>query len=80
MKVAVLAATGSTGSLVVDRLMEQGHQVVAVSRSLAPPRLPESRFSACSGDLTDATFVRRAIEGCDAAAERVRPCPTYRYF
>ncbi|WP_375381138.1 NAD(P)-dependent oxidoreductase [uncultured Sphingomonas sp.] len=66
MKIAVLAATGSTGSLVVDRLMARGHQVVAVSRSPAPPRSPASRFSACTGDLTDVAFLRRAIEGCDA--------------
>jgi len=66
MKVAVLAATGSTGSLVVDRLMACGHEVVAVSRSATPARAPAARFSTHTGDLTDAAFLRAAIEGCDA--------------
>ena len=66
MKVAVLAATGSTGSLVIDKLMAEGHEVVAVARSSAPPRSPASRFSSCKGDLTNVAFLRQAIEGCDA--------------
>jgi len=66
MKVAVLAATGSTGSLVVDKLLLQGHEVVSVSRSPAPARHAEARFSSQAGDLTDANFLKRAITGCDA--------------
>lgn len=66
MKVAVLAATGSTGSLVVDKLMSEGHEVVAVSRSPAPSRSPESRFTTQAGDLTDIGFLRQVIGGCDA--------------
>ena len=66
MKIAVLAATGSTGSVVVDKLIANGHEVVAVSRSPAPPRTPASRFRTHAGDLTDPAFLRQAIEGCDA--------------
>ena len=66
MKIAVLAATGSTGALVIDKLVAKGHEVVAVSRSPAPRRGPASRFSARTGDLTDVAFLRTAIHGCDA--------------
>ena len=66
MKVAVLGATGSTGALVVDKLLAEGHDVVAVSRSPAPARHQASRFSLQTGDLTDAAFLRNAIADCDA--------------
>ncbi|KJC42677.1 NAD(P)-binding oxidoreductase [Bradyrhizobium sp. LTSP857] len=66
MKVAVLGATGSTGALVVDKLLANGHDVVAVSRSPALPRQPATRFSQENGDLTDTGFVSKAVAGCDA--------------
>lgn len=66
MKVAVLAATGATGSLVVDRLLSDGHEVVAVSRSPVPPRAPGRGLSSRMGDLTEVAFLREAFLGCDA--------------
>ena len=57
MKVAVLGATGSTGALVVDKLLADGHDVVAASRSPAPPRPSPARFSRRSGDLADVGFL-----------------------
>ena len=66
MKAAVLGATGSTGTLVVDKLLSGGHDVVAVSRSPMPPRDAAARFSQRIGDLADPAFLREAIAGCDA--------------
>lgn len=66
MKVAVLGATGSTGSLVIDKLLANGHEVVAVSRSPAPPRSFAARFSSEVGDLTDSIFLGAALADCDA--------------
>lgn len=66
MKVAVLAANGSTGSLVVDKLLADGHEVVAVARSPVPRRDAASRFSVKAGELTDAAFLKDAMDGCDA--------------
>ena len=66
MKVAVLGATGGTGSLVVDTLLARGHEVVAVSRSPTPLREPAARFAATAGDLTDPAFLHKAIEDCAA--------------
>jgi len=66
MKVAVLGATGGTGSLVVRKLVEQGHEAIAVSRKQAAfpglDKLVESR----TGDLFNPTFVRAALADCDA--------------
>lgn len=66
MKVAILGATGSTGTLVVDKLLAKGHDVVAVSRAPAPARTTVSRFSQRNGDLTDPAFLRGAVASCDA--------------
>ena len=66
MKVAVLGATGSTGALVVDKLLAEGHDVVVVSRSPAPARHQASRLSLQTGDLTDGAFLQNAIADCDA--------------
>jgi uncharacterized protein YbjT (DUF2867 family) len=66
MKVAVLGATGSTGALVVDRLMARGHHAVALSRSPAPAREPSSRFTQHTGDLTDHVLLHEWFAGCDA--------------
>ena len=71
MKVAVLGATGSTGALVVDKLLADGHDVVAVSRSPAPPRPSATHFSRRSGDLADAGFLSEVTAGCDAVVSCV---------
>ena len=66
MKVAVLGATGSTGSLVVDELLAKGHSVVAVSRRPAPARAFGDALQSITGELTDAGFLAKAIAGCGA--------------
>ena len=65
MKVAVFGATGSTGSLVVRRLIDDGHTAVGVSRS--PSRLDDlgDRFAFRVGDMTDRAFVAGAIADCE---------------
>lgn len=66
MKVAVIGATGSTGALVVDKLLERGHTVVAIGRSPAPSREPVTAYTVKTGDLTSVDFLATAISGCDA--------------
>ncbi len=69
MKVVVFGATGTTGLLVVDALLSQGHKVVAAVRS--PDRLGDraSRVEVCRVDLASAELsaaVSRALVGADA--------------
>lgn len=66
MRTAVLGATGSIGTLVVDRLLANGHVVAAVSRSAMRDREPDARLFPRVGNLTDAGFLREALAGCDA--------------
>ena len=66
MKIAVLGATGSTGRLVVDRLLARQHEVVAVSRSPLPEASGVVGLASYVGDLTDCDFLRDAIIDCDA--------------
>lgn len=66
MRAAVIGATGSTGALVVDRLLAEGHEVVAIARSPVPPRGPAARLIVRQGDPTDAAFLADTLGGCDA--------------
>jgi len=67
MKVAVFGATGGTGSLVVRKLVEQGHEAIAVSRKPAAFAGLEKPVESRTGDLFDQKFVKAALADCDAA-------------
>lgn len=62
--VAVVGASGATGSLVVDRLADAGHEVIAICRS-RPGVLPQGARHAAT-DVLDPGAVTRALEGAEA--------------
>ena len=65
--IALFGATGRTGSRVLTRLLDQGHEVCALVRDAA--RLRPSQHPALTvvtGDVMDAAAVRQAVEGADA--------------
>ncbi|HEX2850529.1 MAG TPA: NAD-dependent epimerase/dehydratase family protein [Acidimicrobiales bacterium] len=62
MRVAVTGGTGFIGSHVVDRLLEEGHDVVVVDRR--PPHRGDAAFVAA--DIEDLNEMVLAIHGCDA--------------
>jgi uncharacterized protein YbjT (DUF2867 family) len=66
MKVIVFGATGTIGTLAVERLLQDGHDVTAFARR--PERLGElaARVRLEAGDAFDAKRVAQAIEGQDA--------------
>lgn len=73
MKVLVVGASGATGRLLVEDLLERGHDVKAVVRS--PGRLPEvlrshDNLSLIQGSLLAMSDPELAelVEGCDAVA------------
>ena len=66
MRVAILGATGSTGSLAMEKLLAKGHQVVAVSRQPLSRDASLPRVVSKVGDLTDADSLGDAVADCAA--------------
>ena len=69
-RIAVTGATGRTGTLVVEQLVDRGMNVVALVRDLekAEEKLPSSeRFEVIKCDLGNEIDIIGAVEGCDAA-------------
>jgi len=68
MKILVTGATGYIGSVVVERLLHFGHQVLGLARSDASAsKLDSAGAQAVDGDLHDALSLARAARECDAA-------------
>ena len=73
MKILVAGASGATGQLLVEQLLDRGQNITAIVRS--PDKLPETlrnqdRLSVIPGsllDLNDAELARH-VAGCDAVA------------
>ncbi|TCJ15950.1 SDR family oxidoreductase [Rubrobacter taiwanensis] len=67
MRVAVFGATGRTGRLVVERLLEEGHEVIAFVRD--PSKILEGhdeKLRTVRGDVLDAAAVEEVVEEVDA--------------
>lgn len=66
MKVLLLGATGLLGHNVLQRLMTEGHQVVAVVRRADGIRLQQGNWETIVGSLLDYGTLQKASKGCDA--------------
>ncbi|HEY9872053.1 MAG TPA: TIGR01777 family oxidoreductase [Candidatus Obscuribacterales bacterium] len=71
MKVAITGATGFVGSLLVERLHKEGHQVLVLSRNSAKAQqfFPASAFpnlEVVAYTPTESGSWQQAISGCDA--------------
>jgi putative NADH-flavin reductase len=71
MKVAVVGASGKTGTRVVEEALNRGHSVVAVCRDSSAGKLGEyvgrDSFETVTAPLiSDAEMLTRALAGCDA--------------
>ena len=64
MRVAVFGATGSVGSLVVQALLDRGHEAVGVSRS-APTKQYQGKYGSIVGDMTYPAFIQSVMADCD---------------
>lgn len=73
MQVTVFGATGRIGRLVVDRLLEDGHRVVAFVRD--PDRVHRTTpgLTLLPGRLTDRAAVAEALRGGDAVISALGP-------
>lgn len=79
MKFLVLGATGRTGTLVVKKALDQGHQITALTRRADANIDP--RADLVSGSVTDGDAIAEAARGHDAiistiGAKNVRETPT----
>ncbi len=63
----ISGATGFIGSLLMRRLLQEGHRVVALVRSESMHKTTEEHENLwwVEGDLLDADSVKQAMEGCD---------------
>lgn len=67
MKVLLLGATGLLGHNVLQRLLDEGHRVVALVRDRRSLRAGRADFEVVeSKSIVDAEVLRHAAEGCDA--------------
>ena len=65
MRIAILGATGVLGRPVVARLLERGHEIVAIVRD--PARLAtDLRVHGVRGDILDPATLVAPLAGCDA--------------
>jgi putative NADH-flavin reductase len=71
MKVAIIGASGKTGTHVVRESLKRGYQVVAVCRDSSVTKLDE--FKGCDGftvwassAVSDEAMLTKALAGCDA--------------
>jgi uncharacterized protein YbjT (DUF2867 family) len=82
--IAIMGATGHTGRLVAEALLAAGKEVRVLGRSSDRLQALTARGAeAMAGDATDAAFLARAFQGCDAVYTLIPPdyaAPDYRAF
>lgn len=73
MKVIVFGATGGTGSQLVARALELGHEVTAFARRPEAVTTQHERLRVAKGDAMDAASVAGAIAGQDVVLSALGP-------
>lgn len=73
MRILVAGATGTIGSRLVPRLLDGGHDVVALTRNRArvSARPWHDRVTVVEGDAADSVVVTRAMDGVDTVVHLV---------
>ena len=66
MKVIVIGATGTVGSLAVQQMLDAGHTVTAFSRTPAKLDITNDNLTRLAGDVQNQADVDRAVAGHDA--------------
>ena len=66
MKTLVIGATGIIGNNIIRKLLQQGHDVVAMSRGVTPAdNLKDLDVKLIQGDVTDRDSLIKAVKGVD---------------
>jgi hypothetical protein len=71
--VTVFGGTGKIGRLVVERLLDKGHQVTALVRSPEKLTIEDPRLEVVVAELDDAPAVRKVVDGADAVISALGP-------
>lgn len=66
MRIAIFGATGTLGRHVVERALEQGHEVTVLTRDASRVGRQHERLHVIEGDVLDPTAVERAVTGQEA--------------
>jgi putative NADH-flavin reductase len=66
MKVLIIGATGGTGRILLDKALEQGHQVTALARNPSAVAPRDYRPRVLRGNALDPEAVQAAVAGQDA--------------
>ena len=66
MKVLIIGATGSTGRILLEKALEQGHQVTALARNPSAVAPREYRPRVLGGNVLDPEALEAAVAGQDA--------------
>ena len=66
MKIAVFGATGLTGARVVALALEEGHDVVALTRNTSRFPFVHERLTVVEGDASSHADVQKVVRGVDA--------------
>lgn len=72
MKIALIGATGFVGKAVLEELLQRGHSVTALLRTLAK-LAPQPRLTSVVADAYDADAVAAAVRGHDAVVSAFNP-------
>src|SRR5215471_9290344 len=66
MNIVIFGAAGATGRIVVERALDQGHEVTAFDRNTAPLTIQHPKLTLVQGDIFNPSQVEAAIAGQDA--------------
>jgi putative NADH-flavin reductase len=74
MKLAILGATGATGTCLTEQALAAGHEVTAIVRNPARLAVPaHRRLRTVTADVMDPASITPAIAGADAVISAVGP-------
>ena len=74
MKYVITGASGHTGKIVSEKLLEAKHEVVAIARKIENIQaLVDKGAKAAIGDLSDEAFLTKTFEGADAVYALIPP-------
>ena len=76
MRIAITGATGFVGSHLIDRLVADGHEPVALARPASDIRFLSSKgIAIVAGDVTDPGAVKRVLSECSVVINLARAKP-----